>query len=171
MTEALEREARSAVDNLSRIHIPRVAVKPSRLKLILLHICGVGYVTAMPNSNDSDDSSIIDIDDAPPTRPPAPPRYKRLKPPSARAILELGDRDFRKPPAPVVKCHILGVAVMHDLLKVSGFVSVLFLSALCSDTVALVITCSISSVARASLSPGKRGGKLSAFSTLRKILF
>ncbi len=117
----------------------------------------------MSDSNGSDDSSIIDIDDAPPSRPPAPPRYRRLKPPSARAILELGDRDFRKPPAPVVKCHILGVAVMHDLLKVSGLVSALFLSPLCFDAVTLVITCSILSVARASLSPGKRGGKLSAF--------
>jgi hypothetical protein len=38
-----------------------------------------------------------------------------------RAILELRERDYRKPTAHVVKCHIFGVAVMHDLLKVSGF--------------------------------------------------
>jgi hypothetical protein len=65
----------------------------------------------------SDDSSVIDIDDAPPAAAPPKYRHKRLKPPSARAILEQGDRDFRKPPAAVVKCHILGVAVLHDLLR------------------------------------------------------
>ena len=72
----------------------------------------------MADSNGSDDSSVIDIDDAAPYVPPPKYQHKRLNPPSARAILELGDRDFRKPPAPVVKCHILGVAVLHDLLKV-----------------------------------------------------
>ena len=73
------------------------------------------------------DGSIIDIDDAPSPPPAPPPNSKsrnrtqrpRLKPPSTRAILELGDRDFRRPPAPVVKCHVLGVAVLRDLLKAS----------------------------------------------------
>jgi hypothetical protein len=39
----------------------------------------------------------------------------------ARAILELRERFYRKPTAHMVKCHIFGVAVMHDLLKISGF--------------------------------------------------
>jgi hypothetical protein len=39
----------------------------------------------------------------------------------ARAILELRERDYRKPTALVVKCHIFGVTVKHDLLKISGF--------------------------------------------------
>ncbi len=72
----------------------------------------------MPDSDCSDGSSIIDIDDVPSSVPPPKYQRKRLKPPSTSAILEQGDRDFRKPPAPAVKCHILGVAVLHDLLKV-----------------------------------------------------
>ena len=72
----------------------------------------------MADCHCSDDSSVIDIDDAPPASAPPKHRHRRLKPPSERAILEQGgDRDFRKPPAAVVKCHILGVAVLHDLLK------------------------------------------------------
>ena len=72
----------------------------------------------MADCHGSDDSSVIDIDDAPPASAPPKHRRKRLKPPSERAILEQGeDRDFRKPPAAAVKCHILGVAVLHDLLK------------------------------------------------------
>jgi hypothetical protein len=31
----------------------------------------------------------------------------------------LGDRDFGRPPAPVVKCHIWGAAVLKDMLKAS----------------------------------------------------
>ena len=73
----------------------------------------------MADLDASDDSSIIDIDDAPSSAPPPKYQHRRLKPPSARAILEQGDRDFRKPPNKQVKCHILGVAVLHDLLKVS----------------------------------------------------
>lgn len=71
----------------------------------------------MADLDASDDSSIIDIDDAPSSAPPPKYQHRRLKPPSARAILEQGDRDFRKPPNKQVKCHILGVAVLHDLLK------------------------------------------------------
>jgi hypothetical protein len=63
----------------------------------------------MADPNGSDDSSVIDIDDAAPYVPPPKYQHKRLNPPSARAILELGDRDFRTPPAPEVKCHILGI--------------------------------------------------------------
>ncbi len=74
----------------------------------------------------------------------------------------------------MVKCHILGVAVLHDLLKVRVFIFVLLqfkLSSFRLEANEPTFTGSISNAGRANLSLEKRGGKSSTFLIQPQILY